>query len=315
VIKNVLADWRNNPVVVNELRSRMRGRRTFLLLTAHLALLSILVFVIYITVYQETQVADTYYYSGSFQRALEASATLGKAIFYGTAILLLFVVTLVGPAFTAGAIVSEKERQTYDLLVITGLSSKAIVGGKLNAILVFMGLLVLATLPFQSMAYFLGGVAFTEIILSVVLLLLTALLFCGLGLFVSTFARSVTLANMINYAFVIPMLLGVPFFAFVTGILSSGYFFDRLFNNIPFVAAAIVSYGVLFFLSINPLSMAVTSEIFIVETGNYFYSVERFFDYDIPIIAPWIIYAVFSLVMSAIFIRAAVRRVERVAQK
>ncbi len=315
MIKDVPAVWRNNPVVVNELRSRMRGRRTFLLLTAHLVLLSILVFIIYITVYQETQISNAYYYSGSFQRALEASSTLGKAIFYGTVTLLLFVVTLIGPAFTAGAIVSEKERQTYDLLVITALSPKAIIGGKLSAILVFMGLLVLATLPFQSMAFFLGGVAFTEIILSVGLLLLTALLFCSLGLYVSTFARSVTIANMINYAFVIPMLLGVPFMAFLTGILSSGFFFERFFNGLPYLPAAAITYGILFFLSINPLSMAVTSEIFIQETGSYFFSVEKFFDFNIPIVAPWLIFTVFSLVMSAIFIRAAVRRVERVPHK
>ncbi|MFQ5577372.1 MAG: hypothetical protein ACE5G8_10345, partial [Anaerolineae bacterium] len=66
--------------------------------------------------------------------------------------------------------------------------------------------------------------------------------------------------------------------------------------------------------SINPLSMAVTSEIFIQETGNYFFSVERFFDHRFPIIAPWIIYVVFCLVLSLIFVRAAIYRVGRVSK-
>ncbi len=309
---NLFATWKNNPVIINELRSRMRGRRAFLILAAHLIVLGGLIFTIYMAVYQDTQTYNRYYYSGSFQRILEASATLGKAVFYGTDLLLLFVVSLVGPAFAAGAIASEKERQTFDLLTITALSPRAIVMGKLNAILVFMGLLILATLPFQSMAYFFGGVAFPEIVIATLILLLTALLFCSMGIFVSSFARSTTIANMINYAAVVPMLLGVPFFVVLIGVLSSGAFFDRLFDTPPFIIAALLTYIILFFLSINPFSMAVASEIFLQETGHYIFSVERFFNVNIPIIAPWVIYVVFAVVMSYIFIRAAISRVERV---
>ena len=312
-MNNPLTAWQRNPVIVNELRSRMRGRRTYFILAAHLFLLSALAFVIYLTVYEQTQAYNYYgYYGGGFQQKLEASSTLGKSIFYGTIFLLLFIVSLVGPAFSSGAIVSEKDRQTYDLLVITALSAREIVMGKLNAILVFMGLLILATLPFQGMAYFFGGVAFGEVLVATLVLLLTALLFCSLGLFVSSFARSTTIANMINYAIIAPLLLGIPLFVFLVGVLSSGVFFDRLFSNPPLVLAVPLSYGILFFLSINPLSMAVTSEMFIQETGSYFFSVERFFDYQIPIIAPWLVYAVFCLVVSYIFIRAAVRRVDKV---
>ena len=312
MIHNPLTAWQKNPVIVNELRSRMRGKRAYLILAAHLFLLSALAFIIYLTVYEQTQTYNYYGYGGGFQQKLAASATLGKSIFYGTVFLLLFIVSLVGPAFSSGAIVNEKDRQTYDLLVITALSGKEIVMGKLNAILIFMGLLILATLPFQGMAYFFGGVAFGEVVISTLVLLLTALLFCSLGLFVSSVARSTTIANMINYAIVAPLLLGIPFFTFLVGVLSSGVFFDRLFNDPPFVLAAPLTYGIFFFLSVNPLSMAVTSEIFIQETGSYFFSVERFFDYPMPIIAPWIIYAIFCLVVSYLLIRAAVRRVERV---
>jgi ABC-type transport system involved in multi-copper enzyme maturation permease subunit len=309
LINNPLTAWQKNPVIVNELRSRMRGRRTYFILAAHLFLLSALAFIIYLTIYEQTQVYS--YYGGGFQQKLEASSTLGKSIFYGTVFLLLFIVSLVGPAFSAGAIVSEKDRQTYDLLVITALSAREIVMAKLNAILVFMGLLILATLPFQGMAYFFGGVAFGEVLVATLVLLLTALLFCSMGLFVSSFARSTTIANMVNYAIIIPLLLGIPFFVFLIGVLSSGVFFDRLSSNPPLVLAVPLSYGILLFLSINPLSMAVTSEMFIQETGSYFFSVERFFDHQIPIIAPWLVYAVFCLVVSYLFIHAAVRRVNK----
>lgn len=311
-MRNLLTTWQDNPIIINELRSRMRGKRAYLILSGHLFILSALVLIIYLIVYQETQVSRNYYYGSGFQQMLEAGATMGKSVFYGSSLLLLFIVSLVAPAFTAGAIAGERDHQTLDLLTITALPPRSIVLGKLNAVLVFMGLLILAILPFQSMAYFFGGVEVWEILISTLILLLTTLLFCSLGIFVSSFARSATIANMINYAAVIPLLLGVPFMSMFMGILTGGLFFERFLDNAPFVLIAAITYIILFLLSINPLSMAFTSEIFIQETGSYFFSVERFFDSDVPIIAPWIIYVIFCLIMSYIFIAAAINRVGRV---
>lgn len=312
-MSNLLTRWKNNPIIINELRSRMRGARAYWILAGYLFLLSALVLIIYLTIYEQTQgYNQNYYYNGGFQQMLQASANMGKAVFYGTALLLLFIVSLIGPAFTAGSIAGERDHQTLDLLTITALKPGAIVSGKLNAVLVFMGLLILATLPFQSMAYFFGGVAFPEIFLSIVVIFLTALLFCSVGLFVSSFSRSVTIANIINYAVVVPILLGIPFVAIVFSIFSSGLFFEPLLADPPFIMAAIMTYIFLFFLSINPLTMAITSEMFIQETGNYFFSVENFFDHNIMIVAPWLIYVVFCAVGSFILISATMTRLNRV---
>lgn len=312
-MSNLWMAIKHNPVLVNELRSRMRGRRTFWLLAGHLFVLSGLMFIIYVTVYQDSQI-NNYYYGGGFQRTLQASSTLGKSFFYGANLLMLFIVSLVGPSFTAGAIVSEKDRQSYDLLTITALSPRAIVMGKLNAILVFMGLLIFATLPFQGMAFFFGGVAFKDILLAVLLLMLTTLLFCSWGVFVSSFARSTTIANMINYGAIVPILLGVPFFSFLIALLGASPFSGEFLSDPPFLVAAILSYVILFFISINPLSMVIASYIFIQETGNYVFSVEEFFNAQVPILSPWVIFTIFSLLASFIFIKGAIYRVGRVAK-
>lgn len=301
---------RNNPVLINELRARMRGRRTFILLAVYLLVLSGLLFTIYTSIYQDTQAP---YYSGGLQRMLEASSNLGKAVFFGTNILLLLGVTLISPVYTASAIVSEKERQTYDLLIITALSAREIVLGKLNAILVFLALLILATLPFQTMAFVFGGVAFTDILLATLLLMLSALLYSSLGLFVSSIARTATVAHMINYAIVVPLLFGVPFLMFLIGVASAGAVFNWL-EQPPFVVAILLTYSILFFISINPVSMAIASAIFLQETGNYFFSVETFFQNSVPLPAPWLVFVVFSLVASYILIEATIIRVERVSR-
>ncbi|RME47892.1 MAG: hypothetical protein D6796_07105 [Caldilineae bacterium] len=312
-MKNVLTTWRDNPVIVNELRSRMRGRRAFLVLAGHLLVVGGLVTLIYLILYEQMNAFDPFG-GGGFQNMLEASSMMGKGIFYTTTFLLLLIASLVGPAFSASSIVSEKDRQTFDLLLITALSPRAIVLGKLSAILIFMGLLILATLPFQTMAYFFGGVALAEVAVAALVLLATTLFFCSLGLFISTIARSTTIANMVTYAAVIPFLLGVPFLFFLIGILTSGNFFEHLFDNPSRLAGGILVYGILFFLSINPLSMALTTEIFIQETGKYFYSVEQFFNHRYPIVAPWLIYLLFCLGMSLFLVRAAIRRVGKVSK-
>ena len=311
----LLTYLRKNPILTNELRVRMRGKRAYLVLAGHLLLLGAVVFLIYLAVYEEAQSFSRYGYGGSFQRSLQAATTAGKAIFYGTIILLLIFISVIAPAFTAGSLVGEKERQTYELLTITTLPARSIVLGKLNAIMTFLVLLILATLPILSMAYFFGGVAIGEVLIAVLVLIITALVFSTMGLYISSFARSTTTANLITYAVVIPLLLGVPFLVFLVGVLSSGIFFDELLNGgePPILMAAIITYILAFLLSINPLSMAVTSQLFIEGTGHYFFSVETFFDFDFFIIAPWIVYVVFGLLTSLVLVKLAVRRVDRVS--
>ena len=313
MMNSVISFLDRNPVLTNELRVRMRGRRAFIVLAAHLLMLSGIVFLIYLTIYEDTQSSSRYYYAGNFQQAISASSNAGKAIFYGTVLLLLLFVSLVAPGFTAGSLVGEKERQTYDLLVITTLPARSIVLGKLNAIMTYVLLLIAATLPIQSMAYFFGGVALGEVFISILILLVTAFLFCSLGIFISSFANSTTVANMITYALVIPLLVGLPIFIVLTGLVAGGMLFDDFFlSDPPIVLAMTMAYILLLLISINPFSMAIASNLFIVETGNYFFSVERVFDFDIPLIAPWLIYLVVGVIAGILLVQAAIYRVSRV---
>ena len=67
-------------------------------------------------------------------------------------------VILLTPAFVAGAIAEEKERQTLDYLLATDLRNREIVLGKLVSRLGNLALLVLAGLPILSLMEMLGGV-------------------------------------------------------------------------------------------------------------------------------------------------------------
>src|SRR5258707_12912768 len=137
----------SNPVVLKELRGRMRGTRAFVVLTVYLTLMSgfaLLLYVLY---------ATSLNYSG-----VTPGGTIGRVLFIGIVGVELFLVTFIAPTFTAGAISGERERQTYDLLRTTLLPASRLIIGKLISALSYVFLLLLAAIPLQSLAFLFGGV-------------------------------------------------------------------------------------------------------------------------------------------------------------
>ncbi|NJO84023.1 MAG: hypothetical protein HC828_15375, partial [Blastochloris sp.] len=154
-----LKAFRFNPVMIKELRGRMRGVRAFAVLTVYLGLMSGFALLLYL-VYN------------SFSRGTGSSAAgeIGRVLFMGVVGIELLLIIFIAPAFTAGAITGERERQTYDLLQTTLLSSPSFVIGKLESALGYIVLLLLAGVPLQSIAFLFGGVSELELVLSFVIL-------------------------------------------------------------------------------------------------------------------------------------------------
>src|SRR2546423_15623986 len=89
----------SNPVVLKELRGRMRGTRAFVVLTVYLTLMSgfaTLLYVLYST---------TLSFSG-----YPSSGQIGRVLFVGIVGVELFLVTFIAPTFTAGAVTGGSER-------------------------------------------------------------------------------------------------------------------------------------------------------------------------------------------------------------
>jgi ABC-type transport system involved in multi-copper enzyme maturation permease subunit len=93
----------------------------------------------------------------------------------------------IGPALTGHS--SEREHKTIDLLRTSLLSASALVFGKLSSAVIFLLLLVFTAIPVQSLAFFLGGVGMAEMVISTLMLVVTAVFFCTLGLFFSSFSK------------------------------------------------------------------------------------------------------------------------------
>jgi ABC-2 type transport system permease protein len=288
-----------NPVVLKELRGRMRGPRAFAVLTTYLLLMSGFVTLLYVVYIASTSNV----YSGA------NSQLIGKFVFGAVVGIELLLVCFIAPAFTAGAISGERERQTYDLLRTTLLTSQALVYGKLVSAMSYIVLLLVAALPLQSLAFLLGGVALEEVLIATVLLLGTAFLFSASGIFFSSFMRRTLASTVLTYAFALMATLGLPLIM-LTVIPVSGMFLSSV-NFSPTVQAVLI-YIFWALVSTNPIATAVATEVVLInEQTAFFFSLPLGGNVTVWLISPWLPYLAFCLVMGLAMIIGSILAVRR----
>jgi ABC-type transport system involved in multi-copper enzyme maturation permease subunit len=284
-----------NPVAVKELRSRMRGRRAFAVLTAYLFFMMGLVSLVY----------HSFYASQDSAYGPEP-ALVGKAVLACIVIVQGFLVVFGTPSFTSAAIIGEKERQTYDLLRTTSLPAEQLVQGKLLSALSYVLLLVFASIPLESIAFLLGGVSLSEIVISQLLLVAAAVTFALIGLWASTVARSVQAANGLANGATAILLFGVPALAFLLG-----FIFRNLWDVLPEVVTA---YLLLLVVSTNlPVSL-ILSEVMLLEEGTL-WAFKNGGASGFWILSPWYLHLLFNIILSFLLYRRIVYRIQQIPDK
>jgi ABC-2 type transport system permease protein len=224
-----------NPLLVRELRGRMRGARAFVVLTIYLLLLSCFVSIIYGAMVLNIEG------SGGFVRDLDE---VGKTLFIALLLIETLMVAFITPAFTAGAITGERERKTYELLRATLLPTRKLVAGKLTTALTYVGLLILAAVPLESLPFLLGGVTAAELILGFGLLAVTAFVTAVLGLFLSSVTKTTLSATVLTYAIVLLTTIVLPIVAIVLmELLSSVLWPGDLLDLVSYVTVNLSPVG------------------------------------------------------------------------
>lgn len=285
-----LNPWRN-PVVVKDIRTRMRARRTFILLSVHLVVLAIAVGGAYL-VFQSslTQTGN-----------LEERRIFGKSIFGLLVWIELVMVSFVAPALASGAIASERERQTFDLLRVTLLPPSQLVLGKFLPGLGFLILLLLSSIPMQGPANLIGGVLWQEILLAFFLLAVTAVAFTALGLLISTLVHRTMVAATLSYAATTFLVFGVPIIALIFVFLFGTAFQDNL-GDIPAQLELILILLGWVLLCVTPLGALIGTEVIFLDQHNLLLArIPLSNGAALLLPSPWIVYALvyllFSLVM------------------
>lgn len=292
----------SNPVLVKELRGRMRGARAFIILTVFLLILAIPMTLIYLAV------ADV-----SSSNTFNAGQQIGKSLFIGVTTIALIQILIVVPGQAASALTSEKESETYDLLISTLLPPWKIIIGKLLAALAYALLLIVAVIPFMAMSFFFGGVTLLEMVLALVGLFITVLLFGSMGILWSVLMRRSLAATIVTQATSVGLLLGVPFLIFIFALV--------FFRDAPpdWAGSPWFIYPWSILLAVHPfialgatdvlLSSGETSLLVPVgENGWPFVPVGRGDNWpELVLPHPWLMYTIEALILTGILIFFSIR--------
>jgi ABC-2 type transport system permease protein len=139
---------------------------------------------------------------------MPVSPQIGQMLLVGLAIVELMMVCFVTPAVTAGAISSEREKLTYEMLLATPLRPASILWGKLISALGYVFLLIFAAVPMASLVFTFGGVTLVDMLKVLVILLATAVTLGVAGVFMSVWVGRTVRATVLSYLFVLGLLIG-----------------------------------------------------------------------------------------------------------
>lgn len=182
-------------LLTKELRLRLRRERSVWLILIYLSVMGILGF-FYLARMSSTG-NQTYLLS-----------QVGGQLYYLLAVVQLLLILFIAPAFTATTINGEKERQTFDLLLCSRLSSFSLLSGKLIAGLANALLLIAASIPIFSLVFFFGGISPSQVLTSLLIFVGTAVVLGTFGLFCSTLVRRPPVSTVLAYMFCVLWLVG-----------------------------------------------------------------------------------------------------------
>lgn len=153
------------------------------------------------------------------------------------------------PVRTASAISGEKERQTFDIMMTTGMTPFSVILGKVLTAIAQSMLYVAASLPIMALSFVIGGMSWSYLFWFFAVALLISVFSASIGILCSSLCRKSVSAVIMSFGFYL--------FFFVATLLP-GIWYSSLGTNLLFankVASSRYSYGENIYLTmlLNPL--------------------------------------------------------------
>ncbi len=142
-----------NPLLVRQMREEMRSRKIFFLAPIFIGILSVVALV---------AIGDT---DSSTFNPLSLAGT-SRLTLFSAVITITIVLGLIAVVFGASSFTTEREKATFELLELTPLSSTQLVMGKFLHALLITGLVLLSSLPIFSTLFYMGGVTYGDLFLT-----------------------------------------------------------------------------------------------------------------------------------------------------
>ncbi|MEW6619470.1 MAG: ABC transporter permease subunit [bacterium] len=196
-----------NPVFIKEMRSKMRQRRAYTVLTFYLIILG---FVFYLCYGMNVLSEGHIYY-------VKSDSYAGKYIFIVIAIMQLLLMMSTALTSSITSITLEKEERTYDLLRVTPITPFSIVMGKLLFSLAYIFLLFVISIPIAFLIPYLSGLSFIQVLKVYLVIMATAVTLSLCGIYCSTIFSKSSHATGVFYGILFIFVLLPSLFLFGVG--------------------------------------------------------------------------------------------------
>ncbi|MFJ8261713.1 ABC transporter permease [Rummeliibacillus sp. NPDC094406] len=269
----------NNPVLIKELKLRFRSFKSFAGILFYLLVLSVFVFGF---IFMSTN------FTGSGFINPQQSVILFGLLTYVQMALILFIT----PGLTAGAISTEREKQTLNILLTSSQSSFQIIFGKMSSSIVFLLLLLIAGLPLYSLAFLFGGISPGQLLIIFAFLIVTMLAIASIGVMFSTLIRKTIISMITTYGAML-FLTGITAFFFMIGIST----IESSPGSLPLKNPAPISH---FWATINPIALMLT--LISPETSDSLFELTKI---HFPV---WAGYLIFYIAITVICLFISVKK-------
>jgi len=182
IVNSLKTFFIDNPVLIREIRSRMRGTRMLIFISVYILIVCTVTFLYTLFTLNQLSLSPT-----NPNQLSNIGGTIYKIILSVST----FIVVVFAPMSLSGVVAGEKEKQTFDFIRVTTISSWRYILGYILANTLFITLLIFCTLPVVSLSFVFGGVSPDEVIYSYVLLVCLSFLLSSLAIMISTLRKNV----------------------------------------------------------------------------------------------------------------------------
>lgn len=183
-----------NPVFRKDMRVFFRNKKVYIGLTVYLLLLTFITSSI-------LKMININSYNG-FNPEYVIGAYLAMLGFQ------MLAVTFVVPAFTSSSISGERERQTFDFLLITRMTSWDIVVGKLMSSIMLVCLMIVASMPVYAIIFYYGGISVLGFLFNILFLVIYSAFIGSIAVLFSTIFKKTAAATAVSNLFVLGLCVG-----------------------------------------------------------------------------------------------------------
>lgn len=179
-----------NPILVKEVRGTVREVRFVILHLLMLLVAGVTSIIVFLNLWAS--------YIQSPERYNPASA--GQDIYEAMQLLQIVILFCVGPGLASTLISSEKDRNTFEMLLSTAVSPLRILMGKLLAALSLLGLIFASLMPLVALTFLFGGIEIGHVLRFYIFLGMLAALVTTFCICLSSVSRSSSQSVIGSYA-------------------------------------------------------------------------------------------------------------------